>query len=203
MCIYEYADHIDMIYQTSPVLRVTLYTAGHLHTAVPHCWHSRAPIVHTAMPRENNEHGCVYLRCRAVCKLPGCVEGHPWSVTVTEVYMCHEIYKILCDLVRLPTLIIQLSMFCTPLQFRLYSNMFETCDFISLFPISPISSRTQLYFARHFPATKPVIDLRMRYKCLTLVIRDTLFNNKYKIMHVYIMGYAVRRLSSGQCQWFR
>ena len=24
--------------------------------------HSRAPIVHTAVPRENNEHGCVYLR---------------------------------------------------------------------------------------------------------------------------------------------
>ena len=57
--------------------RVTLYTAGHLHIAVPHCSHSRAPIVHTAVPRENNEHGCVYLRCRAVCKLPGCVEGHP------------------------------------------------------------------------------------------------------------------------------
>ena len=61
-----------------PYTRVTLYTAGHLHTAVPHCSHSRAPIVHTAVPRENNEHGCVYLRCRAVCKLPGCVEGHPW-----------------------------------------------------------------------------------------------------------------------------
>ena len=60
------------------LLRVTLYTAGHLHAAVPHCLHSRAPIVHTAVPRENNEHGCVYLRCRAVCKLPGCVEGHPW-----------------------------------------------------------------------------------------------------------------------------
>ena len=57
--------------------RVTLYTAGHLHTAVPHCSHGRAPIVHTAVPWENNEHGCVYLRCRAVCKLPGCVEGHP------------------------------------------------------------------------------------------------------------------------------
>ena len=57
--------------------RVTLYTAGHLHTAVPNCSHSRAPIVHTAVPQENNEHGCVYLRCRAVCKLPGCVEGHP------------------------------------------------------------------------------------------------------------------------------
>ena len=57
--------------------RVTLYTAGHLHTAVPHCSHSRAPVVHTAVPRENNEHGCVHLRCRAVCKLPGCVEGHP------------------------------------------------------------------------------------------------------------------------------
>ena len=62
--------------------RVTLYTAGHLHTAVPHCSHSRAPIVHTAVPRENNEHGCVYLRCRAVCKLPGCVEGHPWYIEV-------------------------------------------------------------------------------------------------------------------------
>ena len=60
-----------------PLSRVTLYTAGHLHTAVPHCSHSRAPIVHTAVHRENNEHGCVYLRCRAVCKLPGCVEGHP------------------------------------------------------------------------------------------------------------------------------
>ena len=59
---------------------MTLYTAGHLHTAVPHCSHSRAPIVHTAVPRENNEHGCVYLRCRAVCKLPGCVEGHPWKL---------------------------------------------------------------------------------------------------------------------------
>ena len=60
--------------------RVTLYTAGHLHTAVPHCSHSRAPIVHTAVPPENNEHGCVCLRCRAVCKLPGCVEGHPWWI---------------------------------------------------------------------------------------------------------------------------
>ena len=50
--------------------RVTLYTA------VPQCSHSRAPIVHTAVPRD--EHGCVYLRCTAVCKLPGCVEGHPW-----------------------------------------------------------------------------------------------------------------------------
>ena len=37
--------------------RVTLYTAGHMHTAVRHCSHSRAPIVHTAVPRENNEHG--------------------------------------------------------------------------------------------------------------------------------------------------
>ena len=62
----------------SIVSRVTLYTAGHLHIAVPHCSHSRAPIVHTAMPRENNEQGCVYLCCKAVCKLPGCVEGHLW-----------------------------------------------------------------------------------------------------------------------------
>ena len=66
-----------------PTSRVTLYTAGLLHTAVPHRSHSRAPIVHTAVPRENNEHGCVYLRCRAVCKLPGCVEGHPWTLVDT------------------------------------------------------------------------------------------------------------------------
>ena len=71
-----------------PVTRVTLYTAGHLHTAVPHCSHSRAPIVHTAVPRENNEHGCVYLRCRAVCKLPGCVEGHPWVTTKLTSWHC-------------------------------------------------------------------------------------------------------------------
>ena len=70
--------HIVILYP-----RVTLYTAGHLHTAVPYCSHSRAPIVHTAVPRENNEHGCVYLRCRAVCKLPGCVEGHPWYRTLS------------------------------------------------------------------------------------------------------------------------
>ena len=67
------------------VSRVTLYTAGHLHTAVPYCSHSRAPIVHTAVPRENNEHGCVYLHCRAVCKLPGCVEGHPWVFSLENV----------------------------------------------------------------------------------------------------------------------
>ena len=52
------------------------FTGGPLHSRA--LAHSRAPIVHTAVPRENNEHGCVYLRCRAVCKLPGCVEGHPW-----------------------------------------------------------------------------------------------------------------------------
>ena len=73
--------------------RVTLYTAGHLHTAVPHCSHSRAPIVHTAVHRENNEHGCVYLRCRAVCKLPGCVEGHPWmwvySISASVIWETH------------------------------------------------------------------------------------------------------------------
>ena len=43
--------------------------------------HSRA----LAVPRENNEHGCVYLRCRAVCKLPGCAEGHPWSWQLVDV----------------------------------------------------------------------------------------------------------------------
>ena len=40
--------------------RVTLYTTGPLYTAVPLCSHSRGPIVDTAVPRENNEHGCVY-----------------------------------------------------------------------------------------------------------------------------------------------
>ena len=80
-------DDVIMVVRTNSdldnawVTRVTLYTAGHLHTAVPHCEHSRAPIVNTAVRRENNEHGCVYLRCRAVCK-PGCVEGHPWVTTV-------------------------------------------------------------------------------------------------------------------------
>ena len=53
----------DEVRKESSESWVTLYTAGHLHTAVPHCSHSRAPIVHTAVPRENNEHGCVYLRC--------------------------------------------------------------------------------------------------------------------------------------------
>ena len=67
------------------ISRVTLYTAGHLHTAVPHCSHSRGPIVHTAVPRENNEHGCVHLRCRAVCKLPGCVDGHPWYIYIQKI----------------------------------------------------------------------------------------------------------------------
>ena len=74
-----------MIKGTIILSRVTLYTAGHMHTAVPHCSHSRAPIVHTAVRRENNEHGCVYLRCRAVCKLPGCVEGHPWLSTPSKI----------------------------------------------------------------------------------------------------------------------
>ena len=74
-------------FRNGPTSRVTLYTAGHLHTAVPHCSHSRAPIVHTAVPRENNEHGCVYLRCRAVCKLPGCVEGHPWYLQTDVVFV--------------------------------------------------------------------------------------------------------------------
>ena len=70
--------------------RVTLYTAGHLHTAVPHCSHSRAPIVHTAVPRESNEHGCVYLRCRAVYKLPGGVEGHPWLTSTNYIHREHK-----------------------------------------------------------------------------------------------------------------
>ena len=79
--------------------RVTLYTAGHLHTAVPHCSHSRAPIVHTAVPRENNEHGCVYLRCRAVCKLPGCVEGHPWLDHCRYFCYLHRFWPVVSNLI--------------------------------------------------------------------------------------------------------
>ena len=62
------------------IFKIDIITGDPVHSQalVHYCWHSRAPIVHTAVPRENNEHGCVYLRCRAVCKLPGCVEGHPW-----------------------------------------------------------------------------------------------------------------------------
>ena len=59
-----------LIAPKSTYTRVTLYTAGHLHTAVPHCSHSRAPIVHTALPRENNEHDCVYLRCMLCASCP-------------------------------------------------------------------------------------------------------------------------------------
>ena len=67
-----------------------------LISRVTHCWHSRAPIVDTAVPRENNEHGCVYLRCRALCKRPGCVEGHPWLFTmpffvVIQFILCKQI----------------------------------------------------------------------------------------------------------------
>ena len=88
---------------------MTLYTAGHLHTAVPHCSHSRAPIVHTAVPRENNEHGCVYLRCRAVCKLPGCVEGHPWVVN----------RKIIFYVICIISLWFQVKFYITSLEFKL------------------------------------------------------------------------------------
>ena len=49
-------------FPTNEISRVTLYTAEHLHTAVPHCSHSRAPIVHTAVPRENNDMAvCIYV----------------------------------------------------------------------------------------------------------------------------------------------
>ena len=54
-----------------------LHSRALAHSCAP-LFTQPCPIVHTAVPRENNEHGCVYLRCRAVCKLPGCVEGHPW-----------------------------------------------------------------------------------------------------------------------------
>ena len=87
---YNLKEAFEIAYDIDIYTRVTLYTAGHLHTAVPHCSHSRAPIVHTVVPRENNEHGCVYLRCRAVCKLPGCVEGHPWYTQL----VCHTMARI-------------------------------------------------------------------------------------------------------------
>ena len=63
------------------------FTKKHMHgwpSTQPGTCTQPCPIVHTAVPRENNEHGCVYLRCRAVCKLPGCVEGHPWYVIKTS-----------------------------------------------------------------------------------------------------------------------
>ena len=64
-------------------------------TVYSHGWPSTQPgtctqpctIVDTAVPplftqpcpgRTMSTAVCIYLRCRAVCKLPGCVEGHPW-----------------------------------------------------------------------------------------------------------------------------
>ena len=42
--------------------RVTLYTAGHLHTAVPHCSHSRAPLFTQPCPgRTMSTTVCVYV----------------------------------------------------------------------------------------------------------------------------------------------
>ena len=95
--------HVLAIISHHEITRVTLYTAGHLHTAVPHCSHSRAPIVHTAVPRENNEHGCVYLRCRAVCKLPGCVEGHPWIMNHSTSNPNHDIHQIMTQIISTRT----------------------------------------------------------------------------------------------------
>ena len=66
-----------MVSNTDVLTGDSLHSRALAHSRA-HCSHSRAPIVHTAVPRENNEHGCVYLRCTAVCKLSGCVEGHPW-----------------------------------------------------------------------------------------------------------------------------
>ena len=59
-----------------PVPRVTLYTAGHLHTAVPHCSHSRAPLFtqscshcsHSRAPGEQWARLCVFT-------LHGCVQA--------------------------------------------------------------------------------------------------------------------------------
>ena len=62
------------------------------------------PIVHTAVPGENNEHGCVYLRCRAVCKLPDCVEGHPWNSPVHCTYWVQLCPCILSDQVGIYSL---------------------------------------------------------------------------------------------------
>ena len=72
----------DLCINVNEIITVTIITADPLQSRAlahsraplfkqpcPHCSHSRA--------RENNEHGCVYLRSRAVCKLPGSVEGHP------------------------------------------------------------------------------------------------------------------------------
>ena len=52
----------------NPVTGDPLHSRALAHSRAPlftqpctHCSHSRAPIVHTAVPRENNEHGCVWI----------------------------------------------------------------------------------------------------------------------------------------------
>ena len=66
----------------TPVSRVTLYTAGHLHTAVPHCSHNRAPhSSHSRAPGEQWARLCVFT-------LQGCVQaarlcrGSPVSIAL-------------------------------------------------------------------------------------------------------------------------
>ena len=72
--IYLMLNYIESINTGDP-----LHSRALAHSRAP-LFTQPCPIVHTAVPRENNDHGCVNLRCRAVCKLPGCVEGHPWSI---------------------------------------------------------------------------------------------------------------------------
>ena len=79
-CTYSY--HIVWLTKSAVCSFVLLGTTGDpLHSRA--LAHSRAPLFtqpcpHCSHNRENNEHGCVCLRCRAECKLPGCVEDHPW-----------------------------------------------------------------------------------------------------------------------------
>ena len=40
--------------------------------------HSRAPIVDTAVPRENNGGTAVWTMGHGCVQVRGCVEGHPW-----------------------------------------------------------------------------------------------------------------------------
>ena len=47
-------------------IRVTLYTAGHLHTAVPHCSHSRAPLFTQPCPGRTMS-TAVYIYVAGLC----------------------------------------------------------------------------------------------------------------------------------------